>query len=242
MVDTKNTISKPQEYKQKLGASLQQNKGPSLSQSRRELDEQYKTSQEQTGPSLAESEEEQKYLYQLELARAQERMQQDEEAARVKKEESGKPVPMGIIFFAFLLIIVLIVDLLDIFTGGTIGWVVGLFVDFILLILIGISKSGRKQFKRIFVGVIGDSIPIVAFLPLRSIFLIWAFISSRPKLMSGINKTLKVASKIPSPIQAQLKVVSKVANVATVAAEQGNEGEMLKSASALMSKGQNIKK
>lgn len=242
MAETKNTISKPQEYKQKLGTSLQQDRGPSLSQSRRELDKQYKTSQEQTGPSLAESEEEQEYMYQLELARAQQRMFQDEENARLIEEESQKPVPMGVIFFIILLIICLIADLIDIFTGGTLGWVIGLFVDFILLILIGISKSGRKQFKRILAGIIGDSIPFVAFLPLRSIFLIWAFMSSRPKLMSAINKTLKVVSKIPSPIQAQLKVASKVSNVATAAAQQGNADEILKSASAIAKGVQKLKK
>ncbi len=239
MAETKNTISKPQEYKQKLGTSLQQDKGPSLSQSRRELEGQY--GQEQTGPSLAESEEEQEYMYQLELARAQQRMFQDEENARME-EESQKPVPMGVIFFGILLIICLIADLIDIFTGGTVGWVIGLFVDLILLIFIGISKSGRKQFKRILAGIVGDSIPIVAFLPFRTVFLIWAFMSSRPKLMAGINKTLKIASKIPSPIQAQLKVASKVSNVATAAAQQGNADEMLKGASAIAKGVQKLKK
>lgn len=187
MAENKNTKTPSQEYQQKIGTSFKQDKGPSLSQSRRELDEQYKTSQEQTGPSLAESEEEQAYLYQLELARAQERMRQDEENTRME-EESQKPVPMGIIFFGFLIILCLIADIIDIFTGGTIGWVIGLFVDFILLILTGISKSGRKQFKRILAGIIGDSIPIVAFLPLRSIFLIWAFISSRSTKLQAVGQ------------------------------------------------------
>lgn len=241
MAETKNTTSKPQEYKQKLGTSLQQDREPSLSQSRRELDEQYKTSQEQTGPSLAESEEEREYMYQLELARAQQRMADDEETARLE-EESQKPVPMGWILFLFMFLITVILDIIDIFTGGTVGWFIGIFGDLLLLAVTGISKAGRKQFKRIIIGLLGDSIPIVAFLPIRSIFLIWAFMSSRPKLMSGINKILKIASKIPSPIQAQLKVASKVSNVATAAAQQGNGDEMLKGASAIAKGVQKLKK
>ncbi len=96
--------------------------------------------------------------------------------AEAQEKESRK---MGVMFFSLLLILCVIGDLIDIFTAGTVGWLVGLFIDAVLLIATGLSKSGRKQFKRIVIGVIGDSIPILAILPFRSFFLTWSFINSR---------------------------------------------------------------
>ena len=185
-----STNQNPQEqYKQKQAASISQDKGLSLSPSKRELGEQYE--KEQTGPSLAESGAEQEYAYQLELVRAQQRMSDEEEAARLE-EESKKPVPMSWLLFLFMLLISVILDVIDIFTGGTIGWLIGIFGDLLLLAFVGISKSGRKQFKKIIIGLLGDSIPIVAFLPIRSIFLVWAFMSSRSTKLQAVGQ---IASK-----------------------------------------------
>ena len=91
--------------------------------------------------------------------------------------------------FVILLILCVIADLIDIITAGTVGWLIGLFVDAVLLLAMGISKSGRKQFKRMVVGVIGDSIPLLAFLPFRSLFLVWSFIKSRhePPIQLGLS-------------------------------------------------------
>src|SRR3990167_7387744 len=185
-----STNQKPQEYQEKLGASIKQDKGPSLAESKRELGEQYE--KEQTGPSLAESGAEQEYAYQLELVRAQQRMSDEEEAARLE-EESKKPVPMSWLLFLFMLLISVILDVIDIFTGGTIGWLIGIFGDLLLLAFVGISKSGRKQFKKIIIGLLGDSIPIVAFLPIRSVFLIWAFMSSRSEKLQAVGQ---IATKV----------------------------------------------
>ena len=191
MLETKNQNANPQEqYKQKQAASISQDKGLSLSPSKRELGEQYE--KEQTGSSLTESVAEQEYAYQLEFLRAQQRMLQEEETARLE-EESKKPVPMGWILFLVMLLISVILDVIDIFTGGTIGWLIGIFGDLLLLAFVGISKSGRKQFKRIIIGLLGDSIPIVAFLPIRSVFLIWAFMSSRSEKLQAVGQ---IATKV----------------------------------------------
>lgn len=143
----------------------------------------------ETKNTIAESEEEQEYRYQLELDRAQQRMLQDEETARME-EKNKKPVPMGWILFLFMLLITVILDIIDIFTGGTVGWFIGIFGDLLLLAVIGISKAGRKQFKRIVIGLLGDSIPIVAFLPIRTIFLIWAFASSRSTKLKAVGQVV----------------------------------------------------
>lgn len=86
---------------------------------------------------------------------------------------------MGIVFFTILLLLCVVADFIDMLTAGTIGWLVGLFVDGILLLAIGLTKAGRKQFKKIIIGVIGEKVPFVNILPLRSFFLIWSFVKSR---------------------------------------------------------------
>lgn len=117
----------------------------------------------------------------------QEQLEADRAATQTEPEQPGQedlpePAKMGIMFFAILLILCVIADLVDFFTVGTIGWLIGLFVDAILLLSVGLSKGGRKQFKRIVIGVIGDSIPVLAILPFRSLFLIWSFVKSRQAL------------------------------------------------------------
>jgi len=105
--------------------------------------------------------------------------------ARLQEEQEERepgttgPEKMSLLLFLPLLFLCVVGDLIDIFTAGTIGWGIGLFIDAVLLISTGLSKSGRKQFKRILIGAVADSFPFVAFLPFRSIFLVWAFIKSR---------------------------------------------------------------
>ena len=115
----------------------------------------------------------------------------EEEDKKSQPEESPK---MGTMLFVILLLLCVIGDLIDILTVGTIGWMIGFVVDAILLLSIGLSKGGRKQFKRMLVGVIGDSIPILAVLPFRSFFLVWSFVKSRYELpiqlgLSGQKQT-----------------------------------------------------
>lgn len=117
---------------------------------------------------------------QLESERAISQVNDDKEAGKDSNNSQPKESQeMGIMFFSILLLLCVIGDLIDIFTAGTIGWLVGLFIDGILLLAIGVSRAGRKQFKRILIGVIGDSIPILAVVPFRSFFLVWSFVKSR---------------------------------------------------------------
>ncbi|MEK9158371.1 MAG: hypothetical protein AAB638_04300 [Patescibacteria group bacterium] len=110
------------------------------------------------------------------------------EAEQTEPNISEKTHRMGTVFFAIMLLLCLVADGIDIFTGGTIGWVIGLFVDAILLISTGITKAGRQRFKTILIGVAGDSIPLLAFFPFRSGFLIWAFIKSRREATQSTAK------------------------------------------------------
>lgn len=119
-----------------------------------------------------------------------------------KRNQPQKPEKMDSVLFAILLLLCVIGDLIDILTVGTIGWIVGLFIDGILLLATGLSKAGRKQFKRILVGVLGETIPIplLAIVPFRSLFLTWGFIKSRSstvqKMSSHLNKVSPAANKV----------------------------------------------
>ena len=108
-----------------------------------------------------------------------------------REPHSTKPVEkMSLLFFIGALFFCVIGDLIDFFTAGTIGWLIGLFIDAILALMFGLSKAGRKQFKRMAVGLIGESFPIIAMLPLRTIFLIWSFISSHSKVAGRISSAI----------------------------------------------------
>ena len=135
------------------------------------------------------------------ILQQQEQLESDRALSQTESEQQEKdsenqpetPARMGTMMFAILLLLCVVADIIDILTAGTIGWLVGLFVDAVLLLSIGLSKSGRKQFKRIVIGVIGDSIPILAVLPFRSIFLIFGFIKSRSTTIQSISS---VAQKV----------------------------------------------
>ena len=81
--------------------------------------------------------------------------------------------------FFLLLLLCVFGDIIDIFTLGTIGWFTGLIIDGIILLTTGLSKSGRKQFSKMLIGVIGETIPGIAFFPFRTAFLVWAYIKSK---------------------------------------------------------------
>lgn len=135
---------------------------------------------------MAESTAEQQTQEQLELERAAPQVDLEEG----EQNKPGELERMGVMFFAILLILCIIADFVDMLTAGTIGWIVGLFVDGILLIATGLTKAGRKQFKRIVASVIGEKVPILNILPLRSFFLIWSFVKSRqePPTQLGLSE------------------------------------------------------
>ena len=139
--------------------------------------------------------QEQNYQEQLESDRAFSRAEQEREDEE-RENQPEKPARMGMMFFAILLLLCVVADFVDMITVGTIGWLVGLFVDAILLLSAGLSRAGRKQFKRIVIGVIGETVPIpfLAILPFRSFFLVWSFVKSRHELpvqlgLSGHKQT-----------------------------------------------------
>lgn len=130
---------------------------------------------------------------QLESDRALSQAESDrkEDEKKIQPEESPK---MGMMLFAILLLLCVVADFIDMLTVGTIGWMIGIFVDAVLFLSVGLSKGGRKQFKRIVIGVIGEKVPILNILPFRSLFLIWSFVNSRYELpiqlaLSGHKQT-----------------------------------------------------
>jgi hypothetical protein len=97
-----------------------------------------------------------------------------------------KPISLGI--FLFGLFLSLVGDVVDILTVGTIGWLIGIFIDLILLGVLGISRSGRKQFKKLIVGVIGETIPGIAIFPFRTVFIVWTYTSSNKEYKQEMGK------------------------------------------------------
>ena len=130
--------------------------------------------------------QQQNYQEQLESDRAlsQNEQEREEENKENQPETSAK---MDTMLFAILLLLCVVADLVDMITVGTIGWVMGLFVDAVLLLAVGLSKGGRKQFKRIIIGIIGEKIPVINILPFRSLFLIWSFVKSRSATIQSVS-------------------------------------------------------
>lgn len=110
---------------------------------------------------------------------------------RTPQQTNPANLKMGLGIFLIALVLSLIADFAELVTAGTLGWFVGIFVDFILLLILGISKGARKQWKKIVVAIVGETVPIVATLPLRTLFLIWAFISSRSSALRAVTGVMK---------------------------------------------------
>lgn len=141
---------------------------------------------------------EEQYQEQLEYDRAA--YQAEQESGEGSEENQPQNLDkMGILFFSIFLILCVVGDLIDLVTVGTLGWLVGLFIDGVVLLATGLSKAGRKQFKRIIIGLAGDSIPVLAILPFRSLFLTWAFINSRSSTAQKFSARLSKVSGI-SPV------------------------------------------
>lgn len=122
--------------------------------------------------------------------------QRQQPAPEFIQEEPATPTdgvePIGWVMFFCLALVSLIGDGVEIFTAGTLGWFVGLLCDGILLVILGFTKSGKKQFRRVLVGLFGELIPIVNVLPLRTAFIIWAFIKSRSVTAQQIAHVTKL--------------------------------------------------
>jgi hypothetical protein len=128
---------------------------------------------------------EQQYQYALEEDRARQRL----EAENLAQQQEPPQARMGWGIFLIALILSLIADIVEALTAGTIGWFVGLFIDLILFAMLGFSKAGRKQFKKWIWGPLIEAIPILSTVPFfRAGFLIWAFVSSRSKMLQAVSK------------------------------------------------------
>lgn len=104
---------------------------------------------------------------------------------------------MGKGTFIFFLILCVIGDLIDFFTAGTIGWVTGIVIDFILLIGLGFSKKKRDQMYKILVGLgLETVLPAINMLPFRTGFLLWARYASQRK---AAGPSAMPTTSLPAP-------------------------------------------
>lgn len=136
---------------------------------------------------------EQQYQYDLERDRARQRQLVEADLAR-QQLEAPERLPMGWGIFIIALILSLIADAAELLTGGTLGWFVGLFIDLILVVMLGFSKAGRKQFKKWIWGPLIETVPILSAVPFFRVgFLIWSFVSSRSTKLQAISKVASMA-------------------------------------------------
>ncbi len=111
------------------------------------------------------------------------------EESPAEKDEQNQNQPIGWGIFLAAATIGLIADAVELFTLGTIGWFVGLFLDFVLVFILLLSKPTRKLWMKWTWGPIIEKIPIINIIPLmRVAFLIWAFISSRSKTPQKVSE------------------------------------------------------
>lgn len=127
--------------------------------------------------------------------------QEEREPHSTKPEEK-----MGLLFFLSSLFLSVLGDTIDLFTGGTIGWLTGFFIDGILALMFGLSSSGRKQFKKMAIAFVGESIPIIDMLPFRTITTIWSFASSHSKIIKKVGDRL---GRNISKVEPALSAVNK---------------------------------
>lgn len=129
------------------------------------------------------------YYYALKADQARYQKMREEDLARQQTEEEQKQERMGWGIFLIALFLSLIADVIELLTVGTLGWFVGFIIDLILLAMLGLSKAGRKQWKKWIWGPIIEKVPILAAVPLfRAAFLTWAFISSRSTILQHLSK------------------------------------------------------
>lgn len=102
--------------------------------------------------------------YELAYARQQARinLMRDQEAFASEKEKYKK-----------ILKICIVLDAVELISLGTLGWFIGLVGDYYLYKQTGQSKSGRAQKKKMIIAIIGEKIPFVNILPLRTILWVW---------------------------------------------------------------------
>lgn len=130
--------------------------------------------------------------------RAEYQIRLEEELAKENElkalEEQLASVKIGWPIFILTFTLAVIADIIDFFTGGTIGWLIGFPIDAILAIILGFNKNGRKQWKKWLAGIAGDSVPVVSTIWLRSVFVLWAFMSSRKAVKGIVQQEKNIAN------------------------------------------------
>lgn len=124
------------------------------------------------------------YQEQLESDRAVYQTEQERENAEEEKQlQNTTPRKMGVGSYV-LILFALFIDIIEIITtytgiGAIISIPLGLLVDVIIFIGVGMSKNARKQWKRFAVGFVGENFPLLAsvleFIPFRTLSLIWMY-------------------------------------------------------------------
>jgi hypothetical protein len=218
------TMDTEQQYQEALKADLARQREWEIQQ-----EQKYQEARE---VDLARQEEwrieqEQQYQYALEEDRALQRLGAEEELARQQEQQREELEKNKISWLTFIpcLILSIMADIAEAGTVGTLGWFFGIFVDIILLFVLGLSRSGRKQFKKWLTAIGLEKIPFVDAIPFRTFFLVWSFISSRPKTLKIVQKGLAIASKVPSPIAPELKAASRAVDIG-VGIQQMKESKM----------------
>src|SRR3989338_2731356 len=77
------------------------------------------------------------------------------------------------LFFRKILKICIVLDVIELLSLGTVGWVTGQIGDWYLYKKTGQSKASRAQKKKMITAFIGEFIPAVNLLPLRTILWNW---------------------------------------------------------------------
>lgn len=130
----------------------------------------------------------------LEAQRNTDDQQIEEDPKEQAEQEQNQPIGWGV--FLVAVAIGLIADAVELFTLGTIGWFVGLFLDFILVFVLLLSEPTRKLWKKWTWGPVIEKIPIINIIPLiRVAFLTWAFISSRSSKLQKLSKLTRVLNR-----------------------------------------------
>lgn len=127
----------------------------------------------------------------LEAQRNMDDRQTEENPEEQVEQDQNQPIGWDIFLAAAA--IGLIADAVELFTLGTIGWFVALFLDFILVFVLLLSEPTRKLWKKWTWGPVIEKFPIINIIPLvRVAFLTWAFISSRSSKLQKFSRLTHV--------------------------------------------------
>lgn len=128
-------------------------------------------------------------------------------AESVVEEEGGEEEKkMGVVSFLFgLTFLAIPADAAEFFTGGTLGWLVGLCADILLYVLFSVTSASKSQMRKFLISAGIEKIPTLpSALPIRSIVLIWMFFSSRDIVKKTAARAVEganiIAPVLKSPV------------------------------------------